>query len=114
MGAESTSAAKERRRPPRRRSRARAARAVRSRSSTGCSARSARGSSIDLVAATGDGSIRSFGLPDDLFLIGTMNLIDQSVEQLDFALRRRFLCEESRFDADVLMRVLEQRWDARR
>ena len=29
-------------------------------------------------------------LPPDLFFIGTMNLIDQSVEQLDFALRRRF------------------------
>ena len=41
-----------------------------------------------------------------------MNLIDQSVEQIDFAMRRRFLWRECRFDEDVLIEVLEERWRA--
>jgi len=49
-------------------------------------------------------------LPRDLYVIGTMNLIDQSVEQIDFALRRRFMWRECRFRGDVLINVLEQRW----
>jgi 5-methylcytosine-specific restriction protein B len=43
-------------------------------------------------------------------VIGTMNLIDQSLEQIDFALRRRFLWHPSRFDHDRLRRVLEEQW----
>lgn len=39
-----------------------------------------------------------------------MNLIDQSVEQVDFALRRRFLWKPMGFDKDVLLDVLGERW----
>ena len=49
-------------------------------------------------------------LPNSLYLIGTMNLIDQSLEQVDFALRRRFLWRWSGFDAQRLRDVLAERW----
>src|SRR5207244_2041746 len=49
--------------------------------------------------------------PSDLYVIGTMNLIDQSVEQIDFALRRRFLWIECLFDEDTLLRVAGELWN---
>ena len=49
-------------------------------------------------------------IPEDLYVIGTMNLIDQSVEQLDFALRRRFLWIPCNFDPDALIAILEAQW----
>jgi 5-methylcytosine-specific restriction protein B len=53
---------------------------------------------------------RTISLPDRLYVIGTMNLIDQSLEQIDFALRRRFLWRRSGFDSVRLMDVLPQLW----
>jgi 5-methylcytosine-specific restriction enzyme B len=50
-------------------------------------------------------------LPEHLFVIGTMNLIDQSLEQIDFALRRRFLWHRSGFDAGRLAEVLPILWE---
>lgn len=49
-------------------------------------------------------------LPDDLFVIGTMNLIDQSVEQMDFALRRRFLWRPCGFEQGPIVDVNRERW----
>jgi 5-methylcytosine-specific restriction protein B len=49
-------------------------------------------------------------LPKDLFVIGTMNLIDQSIEELDFALRRRFFWRPAGFDPVPVVTVNEQRW----
>lgn len=49
-------------------------------------------------------------IPKDLYVIGTMNEIDQSVETLDFALRRRFLWRECPFEADTLLAIVADRW----
>lgn len=49
-------------------------------------------------------------LPSNLFVIGTMNLIDQSVEELDFALRRRFFWRPAEFEPSAILAVNEQRW----
>ncbi len=43
-----------------------------------------------------------FFIPSNVYLIGTMNTIDRSVESFDFALRRRFRWEEITPDYDVL------------
>ncbi len=54
---------------------------------------------------------REIVLPDRLYVIGTMNLIDQSLEQIDFALRRRFLWSRSGFDRARLAAVLPELWE---
>jgi len=48
----------------------------------------------------GDGY--QFFIPTNIFLIGTMNTIDRSVESFDFALRRRFRWEEIKPDTTLL------------
>ncbi len=50
-------------------------------------------------------------IPEELFVIGTMNEIDQSVETLDFALRRRFLWRLCGFDRSSLLDIVRGRWE---
>ena len=45
---------------------------------------------------------KSFFIPNNLYIIGTMNNIDRSVESFDFALRRRFLWQRVDPDKKVL------------
>ena len=42
-----------------------------------------------------------FYIPENLYIIGTMNDIDRSVETFDFALRRRFLWLEARPECEI-------------
>ena len=61
-----------------------------------------------------DATPRIVSLPDNLYFIGTMNLIDQSLEQVDFALRRRFLWFFRGFDRQQFLAVAEYRWERSR
>ncbi|MCT0225589.1 AAA family ATPase [Synechococcus sp. CS-1328] len=70
-----------------------------------------RNQTIELPARNGNGETLMLRIPDDLFVIGTMNLIDQSIEQIDFALRRRFLWLLCPFDSDALVGAAEARWN---
>jgi 5-methylcytosine-specific restriction protein B len=70
-----------------------------------------RDAQIDLPAVGGH-AVEPFKLPQDLYLIGTMNTIDQSVEQLDFAMRRRFFWLHSGFRGRIIPAVVRERWEA--
>lgn len=54
---------------------------------------------------------REITIPPQLHFVGTMNLIDQSLEQVDFALRRRFLWFFRGFDRGQFIEVSRCRWN---
>lgn len=51
-------------------------------------------------------------LPENLYIIGTMNEIDQSLEHVDFALRRRFFWCFRGFSSEDFKTVSKLRWDS--
>jgi 5-methylcytosine-specific restriction protein B len=64
------------------------------------------------VTLAGYGSeSRQVRLPRNLYFIGTMNLIDQSLENVDFALRRRFLWYFKGFSSDDFIAICRHRWE---
>lgn len=65
----------------------------------------------DVLLGGHDESPRKIRLSPNLYLIGTMNLIDQSLEHVDFALRRRFLWLFRGFSRDDFVAVSKFRWD---
>src|ERR1039458_4977981 len=55
------------------------------------------------------GGTYKFFIPHNVYIIGTMNTIDRSVESFDLALRRRFRWERIDPDIDALRLHLEKR-----
>lgn len=70
-----------------------------------------REQTIELPGRDGEGKSLKLKIPEDLFVIGTMNLIDQSIEQIDFALRRRFLWLPCPFNAGALVAAAQDQWN---
>lgn len=54
---------------------------------------------------------KGFYIPDNVYIIGTMNDIDRSVESMDFAIRRRFAWQEIIYNmtADEILNNLENK-----
>jgi hypothetical protein len=50
-----------------------------------------------------------FGIPENIYFIGTMNDIDRSVDSFDMALRRRFLWKHYKCDYDVIYEHLSDK-----
>jgi 5-methylcytosine-specific restriction enzyme B len=53
-----------------------------------------------------DNNANYFFVPQNIFVVGTMNVIDRSVEAFDFALRRRFRWIELEFDQAAIREML--------
>ena len=69
-----------------------------------------RKTGVDLPVTEGiNGNSWKLQVPEDLYIIGTMNMIDFSLEQVDFALRRRFAWIESNYEEKRLKAIIEEK-----
>lgn len=57
----------------------------------------------NMITNEDDPFFEGFYVPENVYIIGTMNDIDRSVESMDFAMRRRFAWEEIRADENTGM-----------
>lgn len=57
---------------------------------------------------------RGFYVPENVYIIGTMNDIDRSVDSMDFALRRRFAWKEITAESRISMLDDETAWGGRK
>ena len=57
----------------------------------------------DFVPNEADVFRKGFYVPNNVYIIGTMNDIDRSVESLDFAMRRRFAFKEIKVEDRIIM-----------
>ena len=53
---------------------------------------------------------KGFYVPDNVYIIGTMNDIDRSVESMDFAMRRRFTFKEITAEESMKMLDIPETW----
>lgn len=61
----------------------------------------------NLIVDDNDDFIEGFYVPENVYIIGTMNDIDRSVESMDFAMRRRFTWKEiTPTDTDYMLDAL--------
>ena len=51
-----------------------------------------------------------FFIPQNVYIIGTMNNIDRSVDSFDFALRRRFIWEEIQPNFNIVRNIIKTNW----
>lgn len=57
----------------------------------------------NMITDEADPFYEGFYVPENVYIIGTMNDIDRSVESMDFAMRRRFAWEEIKSDESTGM-----------
>lgn len=57
----------------------------------------------NLITDKNDPFYDGFYIPENVYIIGTMNDIDRSVESMDFAMRRRFVWQEIKADTNTGM-----------
>jgi 5-methylcytosine-specific restriction protein B len=62
---------------------------------------------IELSLTENDTQPQRLKVPENMYFIGTMNMIDFSLEQVDFALRRRFAWVESNYDDGRLKDIID-------
>lgn len=71
-----------------------------------------RGNGVELSIKDNNGTDTiDLKVPENMYFIGTMNQIDFSLEQVDFALRRRFIWQLSTYNKDTLKHIIETKID---
>src|SRR5574344_2338011 len=67
------------------------------------------------MVSEGDVFADGFYVPENIYIIGTMNDIDRSVESMDFAMRRRFAWKEIKAEdtQDMLSELGDKQQEAK-